>query len=130
MSFSKTLHKQRNRNFTERILNALNAEWVPRIIEVSGTYSAYQTSEQLICSQFKHDTPLLLQHIFVHTTPYSLQVQLFCVESVRQQHFPISRRSGGAISLVISMDIIHLISIFHRQSKTPNLLSPFHSLIW
>ena len=59
-----------------------------------------------------------------------LQVQFFCAESVRQPHSTIFKRSNGALSLIISMDIIHPFVIFYPQSKTSKLLSTFHSYIW
>ena len=45
-------------------IRILNAKRVPCLIKVIEIYCVYQASKQLTCSQFKHDTPLQLEHIF------------------------------------------------------------------
>ena len=81
--------------FALRILNALNAKWVPRLIKATGIYCFYHDSGQLICSQFEHDTSLQLEHMFLHTT-YCHQVQFF-VWNLFGSHISLS--SGNLVVL-------------------------------
>lgn len=68
-------------------------------------------------------------NIHTHNT-ILLTRAFFFVYNLFGSHFSaIFRRSGGALSLVVSMDIINLFVIFHSQSKTSKLLFLFHSLI-
>ena len=101
--------------FMMRISNALSGKWVSCL--KTGKYSAYQSSKQLICSKFENGVSLQLENILLHIAPFCLQVQYFCVEPFRQPHFTVFMRSGGAISLDMSIDTIHLFVIFHLQSK-------------
>ena len=103
------------------MLNVLNL--ISRLIKVSGIQCPNQESEQLICSQFKHDALLQLEQIFVHTRPYCLQVSFFCVKYIRRPHFTIFSRSDGVFSQVISMDIFYLFVIFHLHLKHPRFYS-------
>ena len=85
-------------------------------------------TEPLICSQFKHDSPLRGgTYIWTHITRL-IQVQIFCKQSPWQPHFTLFRRSGNTISLVIPMSIIHLFVILHPHSKKSKLISSFYSV--
>ena len=86
-------------------------------------------TEPLICSQFKHDSPLTAgTHIWTHITRLTASAD-FCKQSLWQPHFTLFRRSGYTISLVIPMSIIHLFVILHPHSNKSKLISSFYSVI-
>ena len=70
--------------FARGILNTLNAMRAPHLIKITGIICVYQASEQLICSQFKHDkflqleqtefTKLRVFHVFVPSRLTGLRV--------------------------------------------------------